>query len=130
MVLSCSLLIVITLLYFAMPGGRHSGGSLICLTIRIRSCYQLSVAQCLFLMNFANDQRTLLHRVCSRLPVLSRYSVGYGKYDSRLGANALYCCNHFDWSHDLLMLNLVDLNNSFFYKWHKNNLNDTELNIA
>ena len=28
------------------------------------------------------------------------------------------------------MLNLVDLNNSFFYKWHNNNLNDSELNTA
>ena len=57
-------------------------------------------------------------------------SVGYGKYDSPLGANALYCCNQFDWAHDLFMLNLVDLNNCFFYKWHNNNLTDTELNTA
>ena len=28
------------------------------------------------------------------------------------------------------MLNLVDLNNSFFYKWHINNWTDIELNTA
>ena len=42
----------------------------------------------------------------------------------------LYCCNRFDWSHDLFMLNLVELNNSFFYKWHNSNLTDIELNTV
>jgi hypothetical protein len=77
-------------------------------------------------MNCANDQHALLHRVFFSPSCLVRsvswHNVGYGKYDSPLGANALYCCNRFDRSHDLFMLNLVDLNNSFFYKWHKNNL--------
>ena len=68
--LSCGRLIVITLLYFALPGGRHSGGSLICLIIRIPTNYQLSVTHFLFLMNCANDQSALLHRACSRLLVL------------------------------------------------------------
>ena len=68
--LSCGRLIEKTLLYFALPGGRHSGGSLICLTIRIRTYYQLSETHFLFLMNCANDQRALLHRACSRLLVL------------------------------------------------------------
>jgi hypothetical protein len=54
----------------------------------------------------------------------------FGMYDSPLGANAQYCCNRFDWSHDLFILNLVELNNSFFYKWHKNNLTDPEFNAA
>ena len=61
---------------------------------------------------------------------VSWYSVGYGKYYSPLGANALHCCNRFDWAHDLFMLNLVDLTNSFFCKWHNNNLTDIELNTA
>jgi hypothetical protein len=69
---------------------------------------------------------TSLHRVCSHLVVLFGQfpgSVSYGKYDSPIGANALCCCNRFNWSHDLFMLNLVDLNNSFIYQWHKNNFN-------
>ena len=68
--MSCGRLIMIALLYFALPGGRHSGESLICLTIRIRTYYQLSVTHFLFLMNCTNDQRALLHRVCSCLLVL------------------------------------------------------------
>jgi len=35
-----------------------------------------------------------------------------------------------DWSHDLFMLNLVELNNSFFYKWHNYNLTDIERNTV
>jgi hypothetical protein len=76
MVLSCGPLIMITLLYFALPGGRHSDGSLICLTIRIRSCYQLSVTHFLSLKNCANDQRALLLRVCSHLLVLFIHFTG------------------------------------------------------
>jgi hypothetical protein len=61
---------------------------------------------------------------------VSWYSVVFGKYDSPLGANALYCCNRFEWAHDLFLLNLVDLTNSFFYKWYNNNLTDIELDTA
>jgi hypothetical protein len=61
---------------------------------------------------------------------VSWYSVVFGKYDSPLGANALYCCNRFEWAHDLFLLNLVDLTNSFFYKWYNNNLTDTDLDTA
>jgi hypothetical protein len=68
--LSCGRLITITLPFFALPGGRHSGGSLICLTIRIPTYYQLSVTLFLFSMNCTNDQRASLHRACSRLLVL------------------------------------------------------------
>jgi hypothetical protein len=131
--LSCGRLIAITLLYFALPGGRHSGGSLICLTIRIPTYYQLSVTHFLFSMNCKRSARfftSCLFSPSCLLRSVSWYSVGYRKYDSLLGANALYCCNRFDWVHDLFLLNSVDLNNGFFYKWHNNNLTDIELNTA
>jgi hypothetical protein len=68
--LSCGRLIAIALPFFALPGGKHSGGSLICLTIRTPTYCQLSVTLFLVSLNCANDQRASLHRACSRLFVL------------------------------------------------------------
>jgi hypothetical protein len=134
MVLSCGPLTVITLLYFALSGGRHSGGPSICLTIRIRSYYQLSVTHFQFFMNRANDQRALLHRVCSGLLVL--FSQFHGTVLVMGSTIHLLMLMHYTavialTGHIIFfMLNLVDLNNSYFYKWRKNNLTDTEFNTA
>ena len=74
--LSCSRLIMITLIYFVLHGGQHSGESLICHIIPIHTYYQLSVTHFLFLMNCASDQRALLRRVCLRLLALFGQSHG------------------------------------------------------
>jgi hypothetical protein len=54
----------------------------------------------------------------------------YGKYDSVLGRNAIFCCKQYGWSVESLTLNLEPLTNTFFAKRFHENLSDLELKLA
>ena len=55
------------------------------------------------------------------------HGVVHAKYNSFIGKNALYCCNHFCWSVDDFILNSIDRSNVFFEQYFLRNLTEESI---
>lgn len=71
-----------------------------------------------------------LHSHSRLFQSVSLYCVRYGRYDSQLGRNALFCCNRYGWSFDSFILNLVRLNNGYFEQWRRNHRSSSDFKAA
>ena len=61
---------------------------------------------------------------------VARYGVTFGRNNSLLGSNVLFCCDRYKWSYDKFIHNVFLCNNNFFKCWYHETLSELERNTA